>query len=225
MCEAGTGGSNYALIVGNRCRAGGFSNIALFNSAFSKLDSNYSWEANGSGIYISGACDWSQITNNYCFRNAKTTLTDAGIRIVDPNNIFVTGNRCFDDLGTKTQNWGIRANEGTIGVIVITNNDVRFNKTAGMALSGSPNVSRNLGWITEAVGNVSLSAAATSITVTHGMDMTPNYRTVKLIGIGGFTNTTGLQAGNVGATTFTIYANVAPGIQPLTVGWQAAYEP
>lgn len=222
VCEAGTGGSSYTIISGNRCRLASFSNIAIFNAAFTIIEDNYCYEAVGSGIYVSGACDWSEINDNYCYNNSTGSANDAGIRLVAQNNITVENNKCFDSQGAKTQNWGIRCNESFVGTVAITNNDVRQNKTAGMAITGgTPIVKGNLGWITEAVGQVALGAAATALTVTHGMDMQPDFRTVRVT----FLDTTVrnskvMYVANVGATTFEIRVDAAPGTA-TNITWEA----
>lgn len=221
VCEAGTGGSINSVIASNRCRAASYSAIALFNGAWSLVQDNYCWEALGSGVYLSGACDWSEVVGNYLYNNSKGSVNDAGVRLVAQNNVLVEDNKCFDSEAVKTQVWGIRANEGAMGTYTILNNDVRFNLTAGMALSGTAIVKRNIGWVTEAAGNVTLGAAATSIVVNHGMDMTPNYRTVRVTGIGDFSSTRALQIDNVGATQFTILADAAPGGAGLQIAWEA----
>ena len=223
VLEAGTGGSSFNEISGNTCRLATFSNIAIFDAAFTQIESNRSSEAVGSGIYIQGACDWSAINDNYCFNNSTGSANDAGIRLVAQNNITVVNNKCFDSQGTKTQNWGIRCNETFTGTVTLTGNDVRQNELAGMAISGgTPIVRGNPGWITEAFGDVALGSAATAVTVTHGMDMTPNYRSVRVTFVDATVRSSKVMyIANVGATTFEIRVDVAPGANTV-IAWEAA---
>lgn len=221
VSELGTGGSTYVVIQGNRCRAAGYSNIAIFGSGWSLIENNYCWEANGSGIYVSGSCDWTEINDNYCFNNSLTSLDDAGIRLLGQNNLIVEDNKCFDSQSTKTQNWGIRGNESAPGTVSYKDNDVRFNLTAGMALAGTPVVKENLGWTTEAFGQVALPSAATSVTVTHGLAMTPDLKSVRVSFYDATVRSSKVAyVANVGATTFEVRVDAAPGADTVLT-WEA----
>lgn len=217
--------SAYSTISDNFCRGASFSNIALSGITFSLVEGNFCYEANGSGIYLGGTCSWTEVFWNYCFNNGLTSANEGGIRLVDQNNIIVEENKCFDSQSTKTQAYGIRGNEGTMGTVSISDNDVRFNLTAGMALSGTPIVKDNLGWVTEATGNFTAGAAAAGVTVTHGMDMTPDYRCISVTLIGAFTLTTRLSVANVGATTFDVFIDPVPGGAGQVIGWNARVQP
>lgn len=225
VIELGTGASNFAVIAGNRCRGAGFSNIGLFSATHSLIEGNYCWEANGSGIYSDGPMDYSEIIGNFCYNNSLASVNDAGIRVLNANNLLIEGNKCFDSQSTKTQKWGIRANEGTMGTLTIISNDVNVNLTAGMTLSGTPIVKNNLGWKTENGGIVTLGAAATAVTVNHGLDMTPNRALVRV----NFYDATvraskAAYIANVGPTSFEVRVDAAPGAD-TEITWEAKVQP
>jgi len=95
--------------------------------------------------------------------------TDDGISITGVSvNVIIEGNRCFDDQGTKTQDYGIRI--GTYDKITIVNNDLRDNKIAALEFAAGTNLTirDNLGHVTENRGADIILNGWSARAVNHG---------------------------------------------------------
>lgn len=89
----------------------------------------------------------------------------AGIHLKDGvTDCVVTGNRCFDDTGTKVQDYGIMESGGS-DFNLIANNDVRGNLTDGIngsAIGANTIVRDNLGF-TQNAGTANTGVTATEV--------------------------------------------------------------
>lgn len=71
-------------------------------------------------------------------------------------------------------------------------------------------------------GTAIITAAATSVTVTHGLDRTPNVQDIFVAPTNNPTNDPGnFYVTNVGATTFDISVRAVPGASTATFAWRA----
>jgi hypothetical protein len=124
-----------------------------------------------------------------------------GIVVADENEMtadapVITGNRCYDDQGTKVQKYGIQI-KNLSNFWTIVGNDVRDNDTAGMSLVGAGNlIDGNLGYVDRAGGVVSVADGGT---ISHGLATTPTR-------YGATTTTTGefVSITAVSSTTLTV---------------------
>lgn len=123
------------LIITDNIISGNDGNgIDLLNCTESSISNNQSYYNNSAGIFMSG-CTHSTITGNTCKGNGKSPATgqDDGITLANACfHINITGNRCFDDQGTKTQQWGIDVGGSTGFVNVIGNNTTGNVNTNGI---------------------------------------------------------------------------------------------
>ena len=129
-----------------------------------------------SGVLLFNAQDFV-VTGNICRNNgqdqAQTNLYN-GITLWNSSGTVdrgvITDNRCYDDQGTKTQQYGIRT-LNTIGAsVVIGRNIVDGNGTTGQAFSfGGATAPSSPPW--KLLSNVSVSSTGNSIP--HGLPYAP----------------------------------------------------
>jgi parallel beta-helix repeat protein len=100
-----------------------------------KIDNNFVKGCGRNGIY-SKAND-STISGNICVNNSTSSAgTYNGITIDIRTRNVVSGNRCYDDQGVKTQGYGI-AETGATDFNVISANQLQNNLTGGLLYVGA----------------------------------------------------------------------------------------
>jgi parallel beta-helix repeat protein len=90
------------------------------------------------GILIGGAGSKNMTVVGNAASNTVGSTT-AGIAFSDTTDCAVSGNRCYDDQGVKTQQYGIQS-IGSSDFLVVTGNNCRGNATGSVSLVGSNNV-------------------------------------------------------------------------------------
>jgi hypothetical protein len=78
----------------------------------------------------------------------------------------------------------------------------------------------NIGYVTDNSGTATLANGATSVTVSHGLDVTPSAGSIMVTPIGDWGSMTKFWAGNYTSTQFTIYADRNPGMN-VDFAWKA----
>jgi parallel beta-helix repeat protein len=139
----------YGITIDNNCGRCTVSNNVVSNSGFDNIFcqapdiaivGNVCTAANGSGILVSGGTSVS-VVSNICMNNDQGTAdtVSSGIRLTNATQTRVIGNRCTDNQGTKTQNFGIRE-DGTSNNNYFAGNDFSGNKTSDRSLVGTTNI-------------------------------------------------------------------------------------
>ena len=139
----------YGITVDTNCSRITVSNNVVSNAGFDNIHcqapdvtivGNVCTGANGSGILVSGGTSVS-VVSNVCMNNDSGTAdsVSSGIRLTNANQTRVIGNRCTDNQGTKTQNYGIRE-DGTSNNNYFAGNDFSGNKTGDRSLVGTTNI-------------------------------------------------------------------------------------
>ena len=104
-------------------------------------------------------------------------------------------------------------------------NDFINNKiinSGGISIIGTHDTVRdNIGFVTENSGTATLANGTTSITVNHGLDVTPSDGDIIVTPTGAWGAMTKFWVGGYTSTQFTIYADQDPG-QNVTFAWKAA---
>lgn len=118
------------------------------------------------------------IANNIVFNNNQAGSTTSayrysGIYLRNAGNFIITGNRCYDDQGTKTQRVGIYEANGSNNNY-IHGNDVTGNLVTGIVKAGANTIVRaNRGYVTENSGTATIPALGRRISFEHGLSATP----------------------------------------------------
>jgi parallel beta-helix repeat protein len=213
-------GSGNNVVVGNTIRENTYSGIGVSSSPNTIVNDNNSYLNEGSGVYAEdsnlGLCNGNVCVNNNQFGN----VNDSGIRLVGTSSGWsIVGNKCFDDQGVKTQNYGIRT-EGSATGQFITNNAVSANLTAGMSLVNTNTVRQNTGWVTESNGTAQITSGTTTIAVNHNLSSTPNIDGISVTAASTLNAASFFWVSNVTSTTFVININVNPAANVFFT-WQA----
>jgi hypothetical protein len=82
-------------------------------------------------------------------------------------------------------------------------------------------VRNNIGWTTEANGAATVTAAATTIAVTHGLSVTPALANISVTPTNSLGASTKFWISGVGATQFTINVDAVPGAPTAMFAWSA----
>jgi hypothetical protein len=166
---------NRNSIVGNICHGCAIYGIAAAgaNVAGNGLDATI---VGNMVSFCGGGIALDSIQNGVIAHNTvKNSLNggSSGILLASTNKassgLVVSGNRCYDDQGTKTQANGIKT-QGSCTNNTFIGNDVNGNLTIGMSLVGTNIVRYNTGYVTENNGVASKQNAST---IAHGLAATP----------------------------------------------------
>jgi len=126
--------------INNTCLRGGDNGISV-SGPESIVEGNRVDSSCQSGIAMLSTAVNSVINNNIVKNTSQNaSIAQAGISMgTGATDVVVTGNRCFDDQGTKTQAYGI-ASSGTADFNTVVGNNCRGNLTGGVNLVGANNV-------------------------------------------------------------------------------------
>lgn len=170
-----------------------------------------------SGIVTNSSFTDSTIADNACLDNSVVGAGSAhGIDNQGARTV-ITGNTCRDTRGTKLQEFGIISTGDTARIV---HNDVTGNRNVGLYNPSGAGVIKqgNIGYITENSGSATITAAATSVSVTHGLATTPTRVQITVTSDWGSTSKIWVSA--KASSTFTVTVNAAPGAS-FTFDWRA----
>ena len=224
------------IVVGNRVEGGGTSQSAgiyLAMASNSLIANNIVSSKQGNGIYVlattANLAKRVKVIGNVCFNNGQSVAGgnhQAGIQLFslnasgDLSYVTVENNQCYDDQGTKTQLYGVRASNVTESII--KNNDLRDNSTAGFITGGTVTgtiAKDNRGYITESFGTATIASGATSIAVNHGLNITPSLSNIQVTPTNDMGNAAKYWISTPTSTQFTINVNIDPGATTATFVW------
>jgi len=183
------------------------------------MSNNYNNVINGVSICGNGASD--SPTYPYGIYTKGTNITTAHA---------ITGNFFGKDTSSEQPGYGDSQTHDIFesGVVsnVVTGNS--FNTYTGLqtpvqrADVSNSIIRNNKGWVTEKSGTGTITTAATSATITHGLDVTPTVDDISIIGAENPTNDVGtIWVDTLGATTFKVNVENVPGAGGFDFGWKA----
>lgn len=193
-------------VRGNFCALNGNSGIAVFDSSQVTVDGNDCWD---NGVYASSFGS-----------GVRSSLFGAGPQ----ENTSIRNNRCRNTT-TSHQAYGVFVSGTSTNNFLVQYNDLRGNNSVGLlnTSTGSGSViTQNVGYVTENSGTATVAAGNTSVTVTHGVAVTPTAANVAATPSSSLGSATTFWISSVGATTFVINTNVAPGGSGATFSWRVA---
>ena len=141
------------IIDGNNIDTTGDACIVVFDGASDFIVSNNigtTAQAAGISLGIDAGCNDFIIANNVMKNNNQVAASFSGINLNNACTGFIlSGNRCYDDQGTKTQAFGIELVSSAFDNFMIVNNNLIGNDTGAMDINvtGSPEriIANNLG--------------------------------------------------------------------------------
>lgn len=127
--SAGSDAPNCMIADNTVLNSGSYGIFLNAATQYCKIDNNIVKASQSSGIGVFNTPDVT-VTNNTCMNNnqaASATIRNAsGIALyegTDPcDNCVITGNRCGDDQGVKTQLYGVSETGSSTGFVVVGNN-------------------------------------------------------------------------------------------------------
>jgi parallel beta-helix repeat protein len=227
LLESGTQESRYNTINGNQ---------SLYNVQGIKLDlsgantiiGNRIFASGTSGLlmYKSGSCE---IASNSIVFNGVTTPSP-GIWLDDDSTGASSNNRIVNNLitslGTANQTPAI-LNDATASNTVITSNEL--GGTAKVTVLGGNilHARDNIGWTTQNEGNSGITSGNTSVTINHGLDVTPAARNFNLMQSSTAPSNPAYLMGvtSITSTQFTVSCNTDPGASGLAFEWAVSKWP
>lgn len=215
-------GAEHTAVVGNTITASGGKGIEITTSGYSSINANNIYLSDREGIYIEDA-QRGQVTGNTVHQSGRdTSNTYAGIHLLDVGDCAVIGNRSGDNGSGTRQKYGIEE-AGTSDNNVITGNMLDRNGTAGAIIVGATTIARNnRGYITEASGTATITSGNTSVTITHGLSVTPTLDDISVIfGEQGTSDYGRFWISSITSTQFTINVSADPGASNLDLAWKA----
>jgi hypothetical protein len=202
------------LIIGTGCDNVKLSNVDAYESYFHGIRCN-----GGTNVQMVNCTAYNN--NN----NGGSISTRSGI-VVDSTSLHVQLLNCraYDSQASKTQGYGLNIGNSA-DYVTVENCDFVGNSTGAInnTSSGTNNkIRNNQGYITEASGTASITSGSTSVTVTHGLSVTPSAQHLSVVITANPTNDPGnIYITNITATQFTINSRNDPGASNLSLGWRA----
>jgi len=193
------------VIIGNQVLNNTLNGIYLFNGVKeTKVIGNTSNNNGSRGIDVYSETTANLTTTTHRNSNiviigntCKNNAVDEGIKVWDNGtaglgalDVYIEGNRCFDDQGTPTQGYGIVI-QNQADYVMIVNNNVRGNATGSIVSGGSGTnieIRNNIGY--NPVGISTITVGASPFTYTAGASPETIYiygGTVSDVSIGGST--------------------------------------
>lgn len=199
--------SNFISIIGNQFESLAAGNVVLLGNKHIVSGNQFLNIGKGAGVANSAAgvytnSNFSIISSNY-FNSDGSGVTNGtqAFVFVDSNT---TGNLICDNV-FDTSNGGsgypnIKFGTGT-----------------------SNRIGRNSGWTTEASGTSSITSAATSVTVSHGLSATPTLQQITVTPQSTLGSAAKFWVSNATSSNFTINVDATPG-STISFGWRISTE-
>jgi len=224
MLETGSQGSNYNTIADNVCSYNSRRGINLDTSPNGNTIRGNIITANGEiGLRLYKAAS-NSIIGNQIFNNGITTSPKAGVYLADDGTGASSTNRIvgnyISDVGAGNQTTGIY-NGATASNTVITNNEIAATTEVNIAGGNILHARDNIGWVTQNRGNSSIASGATTVTISHGLDVTPEASDFNLMQSSTAPTNPSYLMGvtSITSTQFTVSANANPGASALAFEW------
>jgi hypothetical protein len=194
--------SDYGAIIGCACESvTSDKNIGFYGCSRIQISDSTIKGATLAGIEIDSGCQRIDIHDN----NIEMDLLLAGTYCFVHDNVMTTSN--------ITEQTGANNNKIHDNLIY----------TAGKTITkvgASTLISRNAGFKTENHGSASITSAATTVTVTHGLALTPTLDQIMITPQTTWGSAAKYWISGATSTQFTINVNAAPGAT-LTFSWTA----
>jgi parallel beta-helix repeat protein len=224
MLETGSQGSNYNTIADNVCSFNSRRGINLDTSPVGNTIRGNIITANGeSGLRLYKAAS-NSIIGNQIFNNGITTSPKAGVYLADDGTGASSTNRIIgnyiSDAGAGNQTTAIY-NGATASNTVIVGNELVATTEVDIAGGNILHARDNIGWKTQNRGNSSIPNGATTVTINHGLDVTPEASDFNLMQSSGAPTNPSYLMGvtSITSTQFTVSANANPGASALAFEW------
>lgn len=202
---ANTGGAGISVV----------SSATITFQAF-KISGNSISNVIGNGIDLTSGVQNAIVSGNMIYAPGQDAAANrCGIRLRLCIDTLVYGNQIFCDSDADFSI--LETSDATSARNRIFDNWVNLDISTNAATT---KVYQNQGWVTENKGTGSITSAATSATVTHGLNYTPDPGEITI----NFTENPTVAStiwylSNIGATTFDINVAVAPGASNLDFAW------
>lgn len=170
------------------------------------------------GIIVAGG-NGALVLGNTCRDNGL-----AGISVYEAPDVTVGYNRCFSSVGsTKPQDRGVILQGAAADRATVKDNDLQNNTVEPFNTDGAganQRVAQNIGYVTEARGTSTITAAATSVTISHGLSGLVDAAGFNITPTNNPTNDPGnIWVDTVTATQFNVNCRNVPGVSTLTFSW------
>lgn len=190
-----------------------FTNCRFFNSG-------------GSGIVVDSSS--SDVTFTTCKADSNSVTAGAGVshgfQFADNTTQFqLIGCTSSNGLYTGSQGYGIFIGTGC-NQFVVRDCNLVGNATGplldGTSATADKTISGNIGYRTSNTGQGTILAGATTVTVNHGLSVTPRQQDIMLTRGGGNAGSTDLYVNGITSTQFVINTAAAPSVN-MPVNWMA----
>lgn len=199
--------------TGDMIRLGGRFGYSFTGNTF-EINANYV----GSTILFDALAATCSVNGNTWFGLGAGSGKGTAITIpVGAAAISITGNSIsFMDKGIDSD-----VTSATPSVTIIGNSITSMTTSAvEIALASSNIVTNNVGFITQNKSTDLIGSAATSVVITHGLDLTPAAEDINITSTNDPTNAVGnVFVTAITSTQFTVNIENVPGVSTFTFGW------
>jgi hypothetical protein len=171
------------------------------NATRISITGNITKGSSSRGIEIGGNCNRVTVSNNTI---ESTGLLISGVSSIFSNNTL-SGVSVVESTGAD--------NNLIFGNILYSGGSIT-------KIGANTKIFRNPGFVTEARGSATITSAATSITVTHGLGLTPTLNQIQITPQTSLGSAARFWISNATSTQFTINVDVAPGAS-ISFSWLA----
>jgi hypothetical protein len=202
--------------------------VALIGGDDIHIDSSAIITNGTHGVQINAASTAVRLTGNIIDGNGSlASNTYDGVWVgANAVDFMVCNNVFFRDGSTAWQKYSVNVNTGTSDRYLITNNNLYGYVTKAVNDGGSGTdkyINNNISYVTQNSGTATILSATTSITVTHGLDITPTIDDISIVMGENPTNDPGnVWVDTITSTQFNINCRNDPGASNLDFGWNAS---
>jgi hypothetical protein len=194
-----------------------FSGSEIAGVLFKGLQANL---CGGNGLYTGSGCKEIEVIGGNFSGNAYGVYCATAFDVL---RIFDSKFGNTDRIGTTNSSADIRFNDFGFTNVVIDgcffNSSTKISNYAGIT---SGIVTGNLGFVSESGGSSAITAAATSVTINHGLGATPTAQGITITPTNSPTTDPGhMWVSSITSTQFTVNCRTAPGASTATFEWKA----
>lgn len=217
--------STYNNISNNGCTLNA-NGIYLTSASYNNVTGNVIVNNLAVGVALNSS-GYNTVANNQILGNGLTTTPKYGVYLTDGGTGASSVNRILGNNITNLGNSALQTtgvyNGSAASNTIINNNNIVATTPINFAGGSVQSAGYNQGFITESSGSSFIASGATSVTLNHGLSVTPTQQAFSIMPTGLSSNDPGeIYIDTITSTQFTVHCRNNPGVSTLPFYWKAS---